>query len=328
LPRRLLLAIALSLAAPGDAVGAESYTVQRPVASFRNAPGSFALGHVFMGARVDVVAWRRGWAYANLGGRCGWLMARGLVPAGVTTAATCPPPEVLAPGRLFAPGSYQLGCGEGCVYPARAVACSDRTAYANYDAAGFRDPVGREPVGRGTRGRTVPRYAGVRSGYSGFGLRYVTRDGVAALIKDSRRRGPVWRFVRAECVERLSLVVGGDAVGAFRVGRRVRATIRAFGRLFVRSGCLVHWPRLVVTVRFSGCRRFAGAVVERQRIRGSALVHTWTTAEGLRLGDPVARLRLLYPRARPFRGTFRLARGLRAVTRRGRVHSFRITPSG
>jgi hypothetical protein len=247
-------------------------------------------------------------------------MDRGLVSAGTTAAVSCPPPGTLAPSALFAPHSYQLGCGEGCVYPARVVPCADRGAYANYDGT-FLDPVGRERAGRGTRGPTVPRYAGVRSGYPGFGVRYVTRDGVAALIKDSRARGPVWRFVHAECIERLSLAVPG------RIARlRPRAARRALGSQWTLTApCRYAWSRPAVTIAFAGCRRFAWALIERQRIRGSALVHTWTTPEGLRLGDREAVLRRLYPGARRFRGTYRVVPGLRAFVRGGRVSAFRIT---
>lgn len=317
--RRAVAVVFLALVAPANAAAADRYAVSRPVASVRNAPGSFAIGHVFAGARVDVVAAQGQWVYAAWApGRCGWLMAEGLEPTGERPATVCPPPESLAARALFAPGSYQRGCGEGCVYPARVVRCTDRTAYANYDGA-FRDPVGRERALRGTRGRTAPRYTGVRSGYSGFGVRYVTRDGVAALIKDSRAPGPVWRFIRAECIERLSLVV--------RPFARPRAAIRALGREWTGSRCLMRWARPAVTVAFRDCRRFAWALIERQRIRGSALVHTWVTRAGLRLGDRVARLRALYPRARRFRGTFRLDAGLRAVVRCGRVGAFRVTPA-
>jgi hypothetical protein len=318
--RRALVALALTLVSPAGAAAADRYAVARPVASVRSAPGSFAIGNVFAGARVDVVAARGRWIYAGWApGRCGWLLARGLEPTGERPATVCPPPASLTPAALFAPGSYQLGCGEGCVYPARVLRCADRTAYANYDGA-FHDPLGRERALRGTRGRTVPRYAGVRSGYSGFGVRYVTRDGVAALIKDSRAPGPVWRFVHAECIERLSLRVRGFA--------RPRVAVRALGDQWTGSRCRMRWARPAVTVAFRDCRRFAWAVFERQRIPGSALVHTVTTPAGLRLGDRVARLRSLYPHARRFRGTYRLDAGLRAVLRGRRVDAFRVTPAG
>jgi hypothetical protein len=320
--RVLLIVVLLSL--PGVADAAVRYTVTRPLASLRNAPGSFAIGHVFRGAKVDVVARRDGWVYADAGGRCGWLMDRGLAPAGITTAATCPGEDALAPSVLFARGSYQLGCGQGCVYPSRIAGCADPTVYANYDGT-FRDPVGREPLGRGTRGPHVPRYAGVRRGYAGFGLRYVTHDGVAALLKDARRGAPVWRFIRAECVERLSLVVTGRSIGAFRVRGGSRQAIRAFGRSYARAGCSLSWQRPALTLRFAGCRRFASALIARQPIHGSALVHTWTTAPGLRLGDRVIRLRELYPGALRFHGTYRLEPGLRAMVAGGRVAAFRVS---
>jgi hypothetical protein len=318
--RRALIVVAVALVSPAGAAAAERHAVARPIASVRSAPGSFAIGNVFAGAHVDVIAARGQWVYGGWApGRCGWLMARGLEPTGASPATVCPPPESLTPRALFAPGSYQLGCGEGCVYPARMLRCADRTAYANYDGT-FRDPVGRERALRGTRGRTVPRYTGVRSGYSGFGVRYVTRDGAAALIKDSRAPGPVWRFVHAECIERVSLVV--------RSFRRPRAAVRGLGSEWTGSRCVMRWARPAVTVGFSGCRRFAWALYERQRIPGSAQVHTVITPAGLRLGDGVARLRSLYPRARRFRGTYRLDAGLRAVVRGGRVSAFRITPAG
>jgi hypothetical protein len=151
-------------------------------------------------------------------------------------------------------------------------------------------------------------------------VRYVTRDGAAALIKDSRAPGPVWRFVRAECIERLSLVV--------RAFGRPRSAIRALGSQWTGSRCLMRWEHPAVTVAFRGCRRFAWAMFERQRIRGSALVHTWVTPRGLALNARVARVRSLYPRARRFRGTYRLDVGLRAIVRRGRVDAFRVTPAG
>jgi hypothetical protein len=129
----------------------------------------------------------------------------------------------------------------------------------------------------------------------------------------------VWRFVRAECVERLSLIV--------RSFPRPRAAIRALGSQWTGSRCLMRWARPAVTAAFGGCRRFAWAIFEPQRIRGSALVHTWVTPRGLALNASVARLRSLYPRARRFRGTYRVAPGLRAFVRRGRVGAFRVTPA-
>jgi hypothetical protein len=329
-PRRAALALALALLAPATASAAETYTLQRPLASLRNAPGSFAIGTAFAGDRVDVVARSGRWVYGAVRGRCAWLMDRGLRPAG-TSPATCPSPDALGPAALFAPRSYQLGCGEGCVYPARTVACADRTVYANYYAGTgtLADPAGVERVGRGTRGRTVPRYRGVRYGYAGWGVRYVTRDGVATLIKDTgRRHGPTWVFIRSECVERLSLIVRPRAIGAFPVLAHRARSVRAFGTSFARDGCRMTWPRLALTLEFGRhCRRLAVATIGRQPIRGAALIHTWATERGLRVGDRVRVLRRLYPEARRRRGVYALAPRLSAVTRRGRVELLRVRAS-
>jgi hypothetical protein len=325
--RPAVLAFALALLAPGTAVAAETFTLERPMASLRNAPGSFAIGTAFAGDRVDVVARSGRWVYGAVRGRCAWLMDRGLRREG-TSQAACPSPAALEPAALFAPRSYQLGCGEGCVFPARTVPCADRTVYANYDAetSAFAGPAGRERVGRGTRGRTVPRYRGVRSGYAGWGVRYVTRDGVATLLKDTRRRrGPTWVFIRSECVERLSLIVRPGAIGAFSVSGRRARSVRAFGTLFTREGCRVRWPKLGLTLEFGRrCRRLAVATIGRQPVPGAALVHTWATERGLRVGDRARVVRRLYPDARRRHGVYTLAPRLRAVLRGGRVQLLRV----
>jgi hypothetical protein len=43
--------------------------------------------------------------------------------------------------------------------------------------------------------------------------------------------------MHAECVERISLAVGPDAIGAFRLGGRRTRAVRAFGRTVERDGC-------------------------------------------------------------------------------------------
>jgi hypothetical protein len=325
--RRAALALVLALLAPGTATAADTYSLNRPMASLRSAPGSFAIGTAFAGDRVDVVARSGRWVYAATGGRCAWLLDRGLRPAG-QSAATCPSPRTLDPGLLFAPHSYQRGCGEGCVYPARTVDCGDRAVYANYDLAtgAFADPAGVERVGRGTRGRTVPRYDGVRRGYAGWGVRYVTRDGAATLIKDTgRRRGPTWVFIHSECVQRLSLIVRPARIGAFPAGGRRARAVRSFGRSYERRGCRMRWPKIAVTLELGPhCRGLAEATIGRQPIRGAALVHTWATAVGLLVGDRARVLRRLYPDARRRHGDYVLEPRLRAVVRRGRVQALRV----
>jgi hypothetical protein len=325
--RRAVLAVALALLAPGTATAAVTYSLERPLASLRSAPGSFAIGTAFTGDRVDVVARSGRWVYAAAHGRCAWLMDRGLTPQG-TSQVTCPSPATLDAGLLFAPHSYQLGCGEGCVYPARTVDCDDRTVYANYDAATgtFADPAGVERAGRGTRGRTVPRYGGVRYGYPGWGVRYVTRDGAATLIKDTRRRrGPTWVFIHSACVERLSLIVRPARIGAFPAGGTRARAVRAFGRLYERRGCRMTWRALALTLALGPrCRGLRTATIGRQPIRGAALVHTWATALGLRVGARERVLRRLYPEARRQHGAYVLEPRMRAVVRRGRVQALQV----
>jgi hypothetical protein len=325
--RRAVLAVALALLAPGTATAAVTYSLQRPMASLRSAPASFAIGTAFAGDRVDVVARSGRWVYGAVGGRCAWMMDRGLRPQG-TSQVTCPSPRTLDPGLLFAPRTYQLGCGEGCVYPARTVDCDDRQVYANYDPASgtFADAAGIERVGRGTRGRTLPRYEGVRRGYAGWGVRYVTRDGAATLIKDTgRRRGPTWVFIHSECVQRLSLIVRPARIGAFPAGGRRARAVRSFGRLYERDGCRMTWRKLALTLDFGrGCRRLEAATIGRQPIRGAALVHTWATALGLRVGDRARVLRRLYPDARRRGALVVLEPRLRAIVRRGRVERLRV----
>jgi hypothetical protein len=82
------------------------------------------------------------------------------------------------------------------------------------------------------------------------------------------------------------------------------------------------WPKIALTM--TGCRRLTAAAIGRQPVRGAALVHTWTTARGLRLGDRAAVVRELYPGARRRGGVVSLAPRLRAVVRRGRVRAFRV----
>ena len=77
-----------------------------------------------------------------------------------------------------------------CIYP---------RAFGNYDPmAAARDPVyGVIPVGRGPE-------------EPGFGMRYVTRDGRVAVVKDTRNPAgaPSWFFMAADCLERLPVYIG------------------------------------------------------------------------------------------------------------------------
>src|SRR5205823_5180621 len=111
-------------------------------------------------------------------------------------ADTCPAPSgdfADPPGRqpehLFRPGSWIVS--NGAVQPAVILpTCPDFRVYANYDplTRTFHDPEWSElHPGRGTTDtsfRGVPQQP-VTHGYSGFGTRFVTADGVAVQIKDT-----------------------------------------------------------------------------------------------------------------------------------------------
>jgi hypothetical protein len=105
------------------------------------------------------------------------------------------------------------------------------------------------------------------------------------------------------------LVVQGDsAVGGLRIGRSgtAAATARFGPASTTRSRppyeCVRSWRRIGLTLSFldlsngSACR--SGALVTATITSRAA----WRTALGLRVGDPVARVQRLYPRARFRRG--------------------------
>jgi hypothetical protein len=144
------------------------------------------------------------------GHHCGWVSLEGLTGSGShsSVADICPPPDnsfSLAhgqPGGLFRPGTVVESNGD--VQPAVVLpTCSDLTVYANYDPATrtFHDPDGVESPGRGTPGYSVPEQKAT-SGYSGFGTRFVSADGVAVEIKDTQRGAHVtaFGFMHADCI--------------------------------------------------------------------------------------------------------------------------------
>lgn len=388
--RRLLLIVGIALALSGlsaDALAAARYEVKpgKPFVSVRNRPSAFVLGHLLAptlgpGQHFDLTRRSRrfrGWAYGRVGGGygswagapCGWVLLSGVKRTSQKTDATCPNPRSLEDGRIFTRGSYALGCGQGCVYPAVVTPCPDRRVYINYDPASgrLRDPVGASPVGRGTfpddRRDRLPRYPQVSSGYSGFGMRYLTKDGRAVLVKDTefaratglRFRVPVWLFMDARCVSRLTLVLRADSssvsLGTFRFtgfqNNRVGNAVGALGptssrpRRSGRVNCRARWAHLALTARFLAlgleanrpCSRgqFSEAKIGRVPRRGNSMIHIWATDRGLRVGASTRTLRRLYPGARRRRGTYSLGSlngfALRAQTSRGRVRSFTLTPT-
>ena len=108
------------------------------------------------------------------------------------------------------------------------------------------------------------------------------------------------------------------AIGDFKPSRdpKLSAAIRAYGQPTSRSGggelCRVRWADIGVRSRFQNF----GAVDSCQARHGlaqKAVVNgdrPWRTAKGLRLGDTIARLTRLYPRARRTSRGFRLVEGI------------------
>jgi hypothetical protein len=72
----------------------------------------------------------------------------------------------------------------------------------------------------------------------------------------------------------------------------------------------VIWPRLGMTMRFAtlgGLTPGADACTDPAHVyldRLTLTSHRWQTVKGLRIGDPVSKLRRLYPKALPHTGQF------------------------
>lgn len=239
--------LALMLASPCVVTGATRYEVKggTETASIRNRASGFILGlmykrgagpHVGGTDQIDVTKTDGNWAYGRvrgtfgrwLGYPCGWVLLSRLHNTGKIKSAEChPDPQVLEDrDRLFS--VVPSGHGEAYVFPA-VIVRDDCYTYGNYDpkTGHFKNRYGTMPRGRGTicpgpahgcatRGgfcvgtpcSTSPLVTA--GGYERFGLRYLTEDGKAALIKDSgspaggRYNLPAMFFVKSECVMQLS----------------------------------------------------------------------------------------------------------------------------
>jgi hypothetical protein len=240
----LVLASLLCTAVPASA--ATLYALDAREVYVRNDPGAFVIGtakgpHFFpfpgLSDTVLVQRYARGrdWGYGLVAGRfpswfgerCGWIHLqrtrddeRGR-PVHVKyvrrVSAGHPPgcrlgPQRLEERRLFRRGDYIAAAGEGSVLAAAIRPCPDPRAFGNYSpdaplAERFTDPY---PI-------PLPPDHGLA--IPGFGQRYVTADGQAAMIKDSSHTphaapvagpsgGPIWYFVHADCVERLPTYIG------------------------------------------------------------------------------------------------------------------------
>jgi hypothetical protein len=218
-PAVFIAAFLALLAMPAASHAAVRWTIDGK-ASVRNYHGDFVIGNAYANNtgpntpttdHIDVQATSGPWKYGFVHGpanRCGWVLGgTGRMhqsPGGGNVPNGCPAPaprdsnaNPLAPQNLFAAGSYAYGTGGGTVYPAVIVPCpTGAFVYGNYANGKFSNKYSALPVGRGT-----PGGPGVTSGYSGFGWRYLTKDGQAVLIKDSQHAGaPVWVFVRSACI--------------------------------------------------------------------------------------------------------------------------------
>jgi hypothetical protein len=214
-------------AAPAQAATLYAFTAQEVYV--RNDRGAFVLGTAkgpafrpIPGLADTVLVQRyehgRDWGYGLVSGhfpawqgeRCGWVhlqRSRGhhhvkyvrRISTGHARACHSTGKQ-LKEAQLFRKGSYIHAAGAGSVYGAMIRPCADSRAFGNYNPASgqFTDPYPVAlPFGHGF---SVP----------GFGQRYVTADGRAAMLKDSSHvsGGPIWYFVHAECVDRLASEVG------------------------------------------------------------------------------------------------------------------------
>lgn len=116
------------------------------------------------------------------------------------------------------------------------------------------------------------------------------------------------------------LVIQGDrSFAGVRMGAPASALVKRFGRpdSWGPRGtyeCVAHWPGLglrVTVVDLSGDAPCAGVV-----LGVTATGARWRTALGLRVGEPVARVNRLFPRARHVRDGLAEWRGWWLVTRR------------
>lgn len=225
--------LALVLPATASASPTYRYDVANPAGAYvGNGVSGYVLGYLFMAnaapnvkttAAVDVQRTarsdreKRDYGYGRIvhsdfghwsaGNRCGWVRMDDLGPRGrqVSPRNVCREPSRrsnggrLAEKFIFAGGTYVNGCGSGCAQPAVVKSCPNNSVYSNYDpregARGFHQRQGSEAPGRGRAG-----YPGVTTPVPGFGTRYRTKNGQAILIKDSSAPGPVWKFIRPNCI--------------------------------------------------------------------------------------------------------------------------------
>jgi hypothetical protein len=143
---------------------------------------------------------------------------------------------------------------------------------------------------------------------------------------------------------RTLVIVGDTRLGPYRITQSLGRAREVFGFPTYRRphhffNCEMRWARLGLRIHFAGtnpCQHtmgFYGAEITGEQ---------WRTSKGLRIGDPVSRLRQLYPSARYRTGAGRPAGwwlivrtavggrypALLARTRNDRVIGFDVSPRG
>lgn len=285
---RTAVVVTAAVLVPAPAAeGATVYRVEADSVYVRNKAAGFVIGTLVRGdtVTVQITARRRAWGYGLVGGgfgrwggrRCGWVQLQGkgrvLRSTGRSTPAECPRSQhALNEASLFQPGSYLARAGFGAVIPVTVKPCIHPRAFGNYDpmAAAARAPVyGVIPVGRGPEA-------------PGFGLRYVSRDGRVAVVKDTRNPAgaPSWFFMAADCLERLPVYIGrrsapGPAFPFVPFGNRLvePTTLETYKDLIIVRTRWNRWTGLRAdgtgTARMNTCEPSCanGRIVRRARAR-------------------------------------------------------------
>lgn len=255
---KLILATCLMFAAfAASAEAATLYAITAREVYVRNDHGAFVIGTAkgpafapVPGVADTILVQRyargRAWGYGLVSGhfglwrgeRCGWVHLQRTrhkvhrryvrrISTGHAQGCSGAGKQLTEPS-LFRKGSYIHAAGGGSVYAATIKPCTDARAFGNYS------PV----TGEFTDPYSVPLPAGHGLSIPGFGQRYVTLDGRAAMLKDSSHTsgGPIWYFVHADCVDRLPSWAGAVREhGMCCTGAWLASPVRPY-TLFVKSG--------------------------------------------------------------------------------------------
>ncbi len=308
--RALFIGVLLAaLLLPAEAASAtRTYTVkpQTHDVYVRNKRSSYTIGTLRTGQTIDVqrvsnLGKGRRWGYGLVHGEfgrwrgrhCGWVYLSGSFTASAKAKSGCPRRHNNLPeSKIFKHGSYLAHAGTGAVKPVNVVPCPDSRAFGNYDPGshGFFTPYTSIPAGQGPK-------------RPGFGLRYVTKDGSAAMLKDSGLAGaPPWFFMSTACIERLPVFIGDDQRQhemnfhyAFGDATVKPSSLDTFSDLGVLSIRWKRWgsrtPVGSGTARVNSCNPFcaAGKIYRKRGVK--------IQLSDARVGDCRGRRSFLYTRA-------------------------------